>query len=179
MPGTEITPYYPRSLERIIGHPNILLSFKFLLINYILKLAYSRVNFHKALWPCFREVLEVGFWRDERKGWKWCKCFSFKFLRAMKRIWKRKKYPYTWNHRNSDCLHKTSTRSSNQNSSIEGSKAQDAPRFIEDLLKVVGSWGQKLLSYFSGRPVLGYLCSSARIGNIIQATEMQKKKKRN
>lgn len=119
-----------------------------------------------------------GDWRDERKGWKWCKCFSFKFLRAMKRIWKRKKYPYTWNHRNSDCLHKTSTRSSNQNSSIEGSKAQDAPRFIEDLLKVVGSWGQKLLSYFSGRPVLGYLCSSARIGNIIQATEMQKKKKK-
>lgn len=60
MPGTEITPYYPRSLERIIGHPNILPSLKFLLINYILKLAYSRVNFHKALWPCFREVLEVG-----------------------------------------------------------------------------------------------------------------------
>lgn len=173
MPGTEITPYHPRSLARIIGHPNILSSFKFLLLNYILKLAYSRVNFHKALWPWFREVLGIGG-RKEKDGSD-VNVFSFQFLRAMKRIWKRRKHPYTWNHRNSDCLHMTSTRLSNQNSSIDGSKVQDTPHFVEYLLVVVGSWGQRLLFYFRGRPVIGYLCSGACIGNIIQATEMQKK----
>lgn len=114
-----------------------------------------------------------GDWREEREGWKWCECIFISIFKSNEKNLKKEEASLYMKSQKQWLL--THDQHKIKQSKFQHWWKQSSGHFVEYLLVVVGSWGQRLLFYFRGRPVIGYLCSGACIGNIIQATEMQKK----